>query len=194
MARYRFVSSWRIAAPVQDVWSAIHDAQRWPTWWPSVRSVEVIEPGDEAGVGRLLRFTFTTRLPYTISFESRIVEVSRPHAIEGRVQGELDGSGRWELAAEDAGETVARYTWDVRTTKPWMNLLAPLAGPVFRWNHDALMREGGECLAALLDATLIDASGEQEIGPPLAGPAVAIAAAGLVTAAVLTRRVARARH
>jgi hypothetical protein len=36
-----------------------------------------------------------------------------------------------------------------------MNLLAPLARPVFRWNHDAIMREGGHALARRLNARLI---------------------------------------
>jgi hypothetical protein len=31
-----------------------------------------------------------------------------------------------------------------------MNLLAPLAKPLFRWNHDALMRAGGIGLARRL--------------------------------------------
>lgn len=39
-----------------------------------------------------------------------------------------------------------RYEWDVRTTQWWMNALAPLARPVFAWNHDYVMRQGGEGL------------------------------------------------
>ncbi len=38
------------------------------------------------------------------------------------------------------------YEWNVKTTKAWMNLLAPIAGPVFRWNHDTIMRWGEEGL------------------------------------------------
>ena len=43
--------------------------------------------------------------------------------------------------------TAVVYEWNVRTTKPWMNLLAPIARPVFAWNHDWVMRNGGEGLA-----------------------------------------------
>ncbi|HLE64007.1 MAG TPA: hypothetical protein VI750_12735 [Pyrinomonadaceae bacterium] len=32
------------------------------------------------------------------------------------------------------------------TTKAWMNLLAPLARPLFSWNHDVVMGWGGEGL------------------------------------------------
>ena len=36
-----------------------------------------------------------------------------------------------------------------------MNLVAPIAGPIFRWNHNAVMHQGGEGLAALLGAKLL---------------------------------------
>jgi hypothetical protein len=45
----------------------------------------------------------------------------------------------------------------VRTTKRWMNLLAPFARPVFEYNHDVVMRWGGEGLARRLSCTLLSA-------------------------------------
>ncbi len=35
-----------------------------------------------------------------------------------------------------------------------MNLAAPVARPVFTWNHDALIREAAQSLARRLDAEL----------------------------------------
>jgi hypothetical protein len=43
----------------------------------------------------------------------------------------------------------------VRTNKRWMTLIAPLARPAFEWNHDWVMRNGGEGLARLLGARLL---------------------------------------
>jgi hypothetical protein len=40
-----------------------------------------------------------------------------------------------------------------------MNLLAPIARPIFAWNHDYVMRNGAQGLARLLDARLLTASG-----------------------------------
>ncbi len=51
------------------------------------------------------------------------------------------GTGRWKLTSADGG-TLVRYDWDIRTTRRWMNLLAPVARPAFSWNHAELMREG----------------------------------------------------
>jgi hypothetical protein len=36
-----------------------------------------------------------------------------------------------------------------------MNVLAPVARPLFAWNHDHVMRSGGEGLARLLGARLL---------------------------------------
>jgi hypothetical protein len=45
------------------------------------------------------------------------------------------------LATEGA-RTFVRYDWEVRATKPWMRLLAPVARSLFSWNHDAVMKDG----------------------------------------------------
>jgi hypothetical protein len=46
----------------------------------------------------------------------------------------------------------------VRTTRSWMNALTPLARPVFRWNHDWVMRQGGRGLARRLGVELLSAA------------------------------------
>ena len=42
------------------------------------------------------------------------------------------------------------YDWNVATTKAWMNLLAPVARPVFKWNHDVVMGWGAEGISKKL--------------------------------------------
>jgi hypothetical protein len=73
--------------------------------------------------------------------------------------------GRWTLSPEDGG-TLVRYDWDVRTTRWWLKLTAPVARPVFTWDHDALMREAAESLARRLDAELGLQSSESQPGQP----------------------------
>src|SRR5262245_55909437 len=149
MADYSFLSIWQVDAPIERVWEVIHDSPRYPQWWKYVASVEQLSPGDSHGIGAIQRYRWTTALPYSLVFESRVTRSEPPHLLEATAVGELDGLGRWELEAEGVG-TAVRYTWNVRTTKPWMNLLAPLARPAFAWNHDVIMREGGEGLARWL--------------------------------------------
>ena len=63
----------------------------------------------------------------------------------GEATGELEGTGTWTFAANGTGTDV-RYDWQVRTTKKWMNFLAPVARPFFDWNHDIVMEWGRKAL------------------------------------------------
>jgi uncharacterized protein YndB with AHSA1/START domain len=136
------------------VFQAIWDSDRWPSWWRGVEAVTTLEEGNGEGVGSLGRYVWKSKLPYRLEFETRITLVERPHRMEGQASGELAGTGTWRLY-EEAGVTAAVYDWRVRTTAPWMNLLAPIARPVFAWNHDVVMGWGAEGLSKLLGARLL---------------------------------------
>jgi hypothetical protein len=145
VADYSFVTEWRVPAPIDEVFAVIADSLRWPEWWRGLQRVEELEAGDAAGLGNVRRYTFRGRLPYNLTFDVRTMLIQPPHALDGIASGELTGEGRWRLAV-DGDATVVRCEWEVRTTERWMNLLAPLARPVFAWNHDLVMRQGGEGL------------------------------------------------
>jgi uncharacterized protein YndB with AHSA1/START domain len=153
VASYEFLTTWCVDAPIGDVYELIHDSKGYPRWWKGVVGVEVLEQGDELGVGERDRFTWRSMLPYTLGFELTVTRVEPPYLIEGRAHGELEGVGTWRLY-EGQGVAVV-YEWRVRTTKTWMNVLGPLARPAFAWNHDVVMRQGGRGLAAELGANLI---------------------------------------
>ena len=153
MASYSFLTTWILEAPRDEVWQAIYEIEHWPEWWRGVQRVERLEQGADGGIGALYRHEWRSVIPYPVRFETRITRIDRPELIEADADGELAGTGRWRFYGER--ETTVTYEWDVRTTKPWMNVVAPLAGPVFRWNHNVVMHQGGEGLAALLGARLL---------------------------------------
>jgi uncharacterized protein YndB with AHSA1/START domain len=160
MTEYAFLTTWCLEAPRERVWDAIWESERWPDWWDGVVSSQRLVEGDESGVGQVGRYTWRSRLPYNLDFEMTTTRVEKPHLLEGQAEGELAGVGRWRLFEEDgaAGDgpvTVVVYEWSVHTTRPWMNLLAPIARPVFAWNHDWVMRNGGTGLAGLLGCRLL---------------------------------------
>ena len=150
MASYAFVTEWQLEAPIERVYEAIHDSLSWPDWWPAVTKVEEIRPPtDRTGVGSVRRYTFKGKLPYTLSFDLTVDRIERPTTLGGTARGELEGRGDWTLHEED-GVTCVRYDWTIRTTRWWMNLLAPLARGAFKSNHDYVMQSGAKGICGLL--------------------------------------------
>jgi hypothetical protein len=143
MPQYRFVTVWRLQAPIDRVFAEIDDAEAWPTWWPNVRAVEPLERAGPDKIGARFRMTFVGKLPYELRFDLRVTDREPPTSLVGVATGELEGTGEWTLWTEEDW-TVVRYVWSIRTTARWMNLLAPLpfVDEIFRLNHHAVMRSG----------------------------------------------------
>jgi Polyketide cyclase / dehydrase and lipid transport len=132
------------------VWWTLRDAERWPEWWRGVERVVTLEPDER------YRIAWRSRIPYELEFEFTVRELDEPRSMSGEATGALTGTGHWRLFEQD-GITAVTYEWNVSTTKAWMNRLAPLARPVFQYNHDVVMRWGGEGLARRLDCNLLAA-------------------------------------
>jgi hypothetical protein len=154
LAEYRFLTTWLLNAPRERVWDAIYDSDHWPDWWEGVVEAERLEEGDEEGVGQYGRYVWKSKLPYKLEFFVRSTKVEAPCLLEGDASGELAGTGRWRLF-EQNGVTAVLYEWNVRTTRAWMNALAPIARPIFAVNHDYVMGNGGRGLAQLLGCDLL---------------------------------------
>jgi uncharacterized protein YndB with AHSA1/START domain len=161
MPEYRFLTTWCLEAPRDSVWEAIWESERWPEWWRGVVAVQVLTRGEKDGVGQVSRLRWRSKLPYNLDFQMTTTRVEKPRLLEGRAEGELTGVGRWRLFEEgpaaNAQVTAVLYEWNVSTTRRWMNLLAPVARPVFEWNHDWVMRNGGEGMARRLGCRLVAA-------------------------------------
>lgn len=153
---YSFITTWKIKAPLNRVWDVLYEQEEWPSWWRGVQKVEPLQNGDAHNIGKRMRYTWKSFLPYTLCFDMISTSIIPLSFMEGRAAGELEGVGRWYFEQEN-DITVIRYTWDVNTTKKWMNTLAPLLKPVFKWNHDVVMRWGAEGLAKKLNAELVQA-------------------------------------
>jgi carbon monoxide dehydrogenase subunit G len=143
-----------IDAPIEPVWDALRLIEEWPSWWPGVERVTKVEHGDEDGVGGIYEQLWRSKVPYAVAFTTHVTRVERPHLIEARAEGKLEGVGTFRLFAAD-NSTAVTYDWAVRTTPVWMNVVAPVARPVFAWNHHAVMKNGGVGLARALGATLV---------------------------------------
>ncbi len=152
--RYRFVSTWVLAAPLNMVWSAVLDSLSWPNGWRGVLRVSELAAGQEDGVGNVRRYAWRSRLPYTLLFDVRVVRIEPLSLLEGVASGVVEGVGIWRFK-QDGEQAHVRYTWDVRTIPAWTKAVSLVGRPLVRWNHDAIMRAGGEGLARHLSARLL---------------------------------------
>ena len=151
---YSFVTRWHVEAPIERVWDVLFDADGYPRWWSSVLSASELEKGGPDGLGKVGRFVWKAPLGYRLRFDLRLTTVDRPTRFGGPATGDLEGTGYWTLSEAD-GWTQVRYDWNVRTNRDWMNLLAPIARPIFKLSHDEVMHEGGTGLASLLGVRVV---------------------------------------
>lgn len=149
-----YLTTWWFEAPLDPIYRALVETTDWPAWWKSLRAVEELARGDARGIGRRYRYRWRSRLGYRLCFEVCVTRVVPGRLIEGVAQGDVRGIGRWHLS-EARGVTRVRYEWRVRPVRPWMALIAPLAEPMFAWNHHAVMRDGAVGLARWLDVPLL---------------------------------------
>jgi hypothetical protein len=153
---YKFITTWKIKASINDVWYAIYRSEEWPKWWKGVQQVKVIRENDEQGINGIREYTWRSLLPYTLSFTMELIDKKDFDFLKGIAFGELEGNGTWYFKEENNMVTV-QYNWDVKTNKSWMNYFAFILKPMFKLNHDIVMKRGADGLAKKLNAKLISA-------------------------------------
>lgn len=114
MTHFSLVSDWHFTQSIDRVWALIEKTEDWPLWWRAVKRVEVIREGDADGLGAIRRITWATALPYTLAFDVEVTRIEKPHCLEGRAFGELEGLGTWNLHNEPEG-THVRYSGESRS-------------------------------------------------------------------------------
>ena len=144
MPTYKFITYWKLNTTVEEVWNLISDISKWHEWWHGVLEVKVLKTGNDHNLGASFAHTWRSFIPYKLQFVTEVTEIKPYDCIQATVTGELEGTGRWEFRDDGQGGTTVTYFWFVRTTRLWMNLTAPFLSGLFRWNHDTVMRWGGE--------------------------------------------------
>ncbi|MGW7521363.1 SRPBCC family protein [Streptomyces sp. NPDC054796] len=140
---YRFRSLWRLAAPPDDVFAVLADAENYPTWWPQVRQVDGLDT--RSGTAR-----FRSLLPYDLLVTARESRRDpRTGVLEITMSGDLEGWARWTLLANARG-TTALFEQEVEVRKQLLRLLAVPGRPLFLANHTLMMRAGQRGLRARL--------------------------------------------
>lgn len=151
-ARYHFITSFTVAAGPEAVWSVLEEAEDWPAWWSWLRRVELLSSGDENGLGAVIRNRVSTPLGYRLTYDGATRRSIRPRLVEFETTGDLVGRGQFLLEPNGDGSTTLVFNWLVETPLWWMNLITPLARPVFAWNHHRIMSDFAEGVGSVIDA------------------------------------------
>ena len=139
---------------------ALEELRRYPDWWQEVRQVTQL---DEETAEVRCRAT----LPYDLVFVSHQAVRDRDGGVlEATLVGNLDGFSRWTITAEGNG-TLAVFDEKVVATKRLLQVLAPVARPVFRANHELMMRHGQRGLRTYVSGVALGRShGEAPMTEP----------------------------
>jgi uncharacterized protein YndB with AHSA1/START domain len=150
---YYFIARWRVKASAKEVFSIISEPLEYPRWWPAVYlEAKEMMPGEARGVGRRVRFLTRGFLPYTLRWESTVLEAESPHRLVVRATGDFDGRGIWSLV-EDGEYCDITFDWKLLVEKPGVRELSFALRPLFEANHRWAMERGEESLKLELART-----------------------------------------
>jgi hypothetical protein len=155
-ARYHFLSTYRFEGDPERVWEVIQAVESWPQWWSWLNKVEVLRPGTtDIGLGAVYRYTVRAPAGYGFVYQTENVAVEPARRIDVVSSGEIVGRGRLAIESHSDGPLVVWFAWLVETPTLWMRILAPIARPMFTWNHDRMMDAFGAGLAKKADMRLL---------------------------------------
>jgi hypothetical protein len=179
---YQFLSRWRVEGTCGEVADVLGDPLTLAEWWPSVYlDVEELRPADAHGLGRRVRLHTKGWLPYTIRWESEIIESRYPLGYTIVANGDFEGQGVWTFE-QDGAMVNMTYDWRLRAEKPLLRNLSFLLKPVFEANHRWAMAQGEESLKLELRRRRSVSPAARAAVPPPPGP-VTYAGVALVAGA-----------
>ena len=149
---YAFVTTWRLPATREEITAILGDAAALPRWWPAVYlDVEVVEPGDEAGIGKVVDLFTKGWLPYTLRWRFRVTASDPPAGFTLAAEGDFVGRGVWTLrdvAGDGTGGpmTEVEYDWRIRAEKGILRTFSVVMKPIFSANHHWAMAQGERSL------------------------------------------------
>ena len=142
---YHFITVWRVESTIDEVSTILGDAPDLVRWWPSVYlEVKVLEPGDERGLGKVVRLYTKGWLPYTLRWDFRVTEV-RNEGFTLVAWGDFDGRGIWTFEQDGPWVNIT-YDWKIKAEKPLLRYFSFIMKPIFSANHHWAMARGEESL------------------------------------------------
>jgi hypothetical protein len=145
---FAFDREWHFQASPDDLWRTLARIDRYRTWWPWLRELEVdvaddVDDADPLVDGTVADFVIQAPLPYQLRGTIAVVHAACPHVLEAVVTGDLEGPARLELVAdEDGAGATARLVWSLEVRSNLLRPLASIARPALSWAHDRIVERG----------------------------------------------------
>jgi hypothetical protein len=175
--QYAFLTHWRVAGTCGEVADILGDPLDLPRWWPSVYlKVEELRAAGANGLGGRVRLHTKGWLPYTLTWDSELIESHYPHGYTLAASGDFDGRGVWTFA-QDGRFVDVTYDWRLSAQKPLLRTLSPVLKRIFAANHRWAMAQGEESLKVELARRRATSDAARAAIPPPPGPITYAAAA-----------------
>jgi hypothetical protein len=129
--RYRFP-----VAP-EDLWPVLTRIDDYRAWWPWLRRFDAAA----FAPGEAWTCVVQPPLPYTLRFRILLDEIEPGRLATARVEGDIEGDARLELAAADDGCEV-HLTSSLAPAHPVLRAIARVARPVAQLGHDWVIDTG----------------------------------------------------
>jgi uncharacterized protein YndB with AHSA1/START domain len=143
MTNYDFTSIWHCSAPPQAVLDVLVRPEQWRLWWPGLKQVHVMN--DVQGPGAQAELLWHSIAAYELVTRITVTDYQPGQRVVFTSHGDLQGIGTCTISTEDGGTRLV-FHWHVETTRMWMNILAPILKPLFRYCHNRIMRAGEQGL------------------------------------------------
>jgi Polyketide cyclase / dehydrase and lipid transport len=141
---YHLMTEWWFEGTAEEIYDVLSDTDAMRRWWRAfIIDLDEAEPGDDTGVGKVVRLHVKGWLPYELRWQFRVREANRPHGFSIEAWGDLNGRGRWTLTQEGPWVHV-HYDWRVSADKWYLRYFSFALKPLFASNHRWAMQRGEE--------------------------------------------------
>lgn len=144
MNDYRFRNVWALEVAATRLFDALVDLASYPHWWPDIRKVSKVD--DDTA-----EFTCRALLPYALVFRlHRAEQDERAGRLRVDMTGDLEGYVQGIVAEHRPSAAQLEISQEVTVNKTLLRRFAPIARPLFRANHAAMMWRGHRGLRTYL--------------------------------------------
>lgn len=134
---FAFDRTWAFASSPHEFFATVNRTDEFTGWWNWLRVFEV----EGLHTGAQARCVIQAPLPYALRLTIAVEEVEPDALVATRVDGDLVGPARLEIAPHPDGCT-ARLVWSLELRDPVLRNVAVFARPAMVWAHDHVVAAG----------------------------------------------------